>query len=348
MSLPRALSILCSIALLVSNLSIVAASSDRTSNKQVITQQQQVLPPEGGKEVSTYETNRGGDGNTTAPRPFYVIAHRVLTSQGVRDAIAHGANAMEMDMTAWKKTGWFADHDGTLISAGDSAHEIFLAIAAERQAGKTMTVVWLDIKNPDYCDPDDLKWRHCSIDGLRDLTRGILEPWGVRVLYGFYNPESKAFGRIRNDLNANEAINLNGGVEEVEAGFDAVGPHQQLEVSKRVMSYGSFNLPFKFGDCQEDGYYNCAELQKAVVASERPRDCGRSFGKVFGWTSSAGQSSYVDKLLGDAGVDGLIYGFRATHYYDHEDTRSAARNILEWIEGHSDRRYIAKQEDKPW
>lgn len=116
-------------------------------------------------------------------KPIYAIAHRVLTAQGVKDAFANGANAIETDMTAWRD-GWYADHDGTLTSYGDKVEVLFKAIADEKRNGKPVTFVWLDLKNPDYCDPNSNKWRHCSIAALQDLARSILQPAGIRVLYG--------------------------------------------------------------------------------------------------------------------------------------------------------------------
>ncbi|KIM32613.1 hypothetical protein M408DRAFT_19998 [Serendipita vermifera MAFF 305830] len=264
-----------------------------------------------------------------------MIAHRVLTVEGVKIALAHGANALEIDMTAWKK-GWWADHDGTLTSAGDTARAMFEAIAHERSGGKTVTFVWLDIKNPDWCDPADSKWKHCSITGLRDLARDILEPAGVRVLYGFYKV-GRAYKLIRDDLNSMEVINMDGKSEDVQQEFVNNGP---TDKSRRVMSYGYFNLPFQFGNCREEIYYTCTELRQAVESD--------AFGKVFGWTSSDGHAWYVDKLLGEAGIDGLIYGLKVTHYHEDEDAHAAAQDILKWLDNHRDRRYLAAQNDSPW
>lgn len=273
--------------------------------------------------------------STTAAQPFYKIAHRVLVKQGVLDALKHGANAVEIDMTAWKK-GWWADHDGTSSSAGDTAEAMISTIADQRRAGKTITFVWLDLKNPDHCDPDDSKWRHCSIDALRDLARKYLDPAGVRTLYGFYAAEGKAYYSVRDNLSAAEGIDLNGQENEVRSPFEQ-GPSDR---AKKVMSYGYYNLPFEFGNCRESRYFTCTELRMGVKSQK--------YGKVFGWTSAHGQTYYVDKLLGEAGIDGLIYGFKATHYYDHDHTRTAAAEITNWVENHPNRRFLATNDHPPW
>lgn len=73
-----------------------------------------------------------------------------------------------------------------------------------------------------------------------------------------------------------------------------------------------------------------------------------TFGQVYGWTSSDDQAWYVDKLLGEARIDGLIYGLKVTYYHDDKDARAAAKDILKWLDDHQDRRYLAAQSDNPW
>lgn len=270
-------------------------------------------------------------------RPFYVIAHRVLTKDGIDAALDHGANSLEIDMTAWSQ-GWWADHDGTQDSWRDSAIEMFKKIVEVRKAGKSMTFVWLDIKNPDWCDPNDPKWRHCSVAGLRDLAREYLQPAGVRVLFGYIlGANSKTYPFIRDSLNSNEAINLDGDPKAAFQRFQNGGP---TDKSKRVSSYGFTELPEGFGNCWESSYYTCTELRQARMSG--------NFGQVFGWTLSVGQSQYVEKELGDADVDGLIYGFKREDYNNTGNPRTAAVDILNWVNNHPDRRFVATNNDPPW
>ncbi|KAI1614792.1 hypothetical protein EDD37DRAFT_407554 [Exophiala viscosa] len=327
-------------SLLTSPLNDAATLILGTSQQALI---QPVLPPTLDLNVvSNLTTDTTSTSDELAvpnpPMPFYLIAHRVSTVQGVQDALSHGANAIEMDLTAYN-SGWYVDHDGIWLTRGGSARQMFQAIADARQAGKTITFVWLDIKNPDYCDPNKPMTEPCSIDTLQDLAREILQPYGVRVLYGFYGGSNigPAFKRVIASLNDYEAIDLESLAATVQQAFSAAGLSQS---AKGIMSYGNFILGYQFGNCEEESYYTCTELRQAVES--------RHFGKVFSWTLEAGQSWYLDKLMGEASVDGLIYGFKAAPYYDHPDTRSAAQDIFSWINDHSDRRYVATQDDHPW
>ncbi|KAL8722064.1 MAG: hypothetical protein Q9225_001386 [Loekoesia sp. 1 TL-2023] len=290
-----------------------------------------------GLTNSTSLGSSQADQRVLGARPFYVIAHRVLTSKGIDDALRNGANAFEIDMSAFNE-GWWADHDHTAGSWRDSAKDIFNHIANQRQSGKSVALVWLDIKTPDYCDPDDSKWFHCSVGGLRDLARQILQPAGVRVLFGNILPaNTKAYPYLRDSLNNNEAINLDGDPKEALRLFESGGPR---DISRRVPSYGSADITNGFGNCYEDSWYTCTELRQAVESGK--------FGKVFGWTSSAGQGQYVVKEMEIAGVDGIIYGYENSDYNDSKDTRSAANDIIRWANDHPDRRFVATNNYPPW
>lgn len=268
-------------------------------------------------------------------RPIYAIAHMVLDAQGMKDAISNGANSLEIDLTAWDT--WMADHDGTGDSAGDSARDLFQAVADEREAGKDMPFIWLDIKNPDECAADDEK---CGINTLRDMCREILQPAGVKVLYGFFRTEdSQAYKLISESLNDNEAVVLSGEADEVEDMYK----NASFPESQRIMDYGWTQLEEGFGNCQEDGYNTCTELRQGAIK----RDQG-TFGRVFGWTSTVGDDSLVGDLLGEANVDGIIYGFETTRYYDHEDSQTAASDITGWVKAHSDTHRMATNSDNPW
>ncbi|KAF4968278.1 hypothetical protein FZEAL_10409 [Fusarium zealandicum] len=261
----------------------------------------------------------------SARRPFFAIAHRVLEDYGIRSALSHGANAIEIDMTAWSR-GWWADHDGLPTSAGGTAEKMFQTVAEERKAGKNIIFVWLDLKNPDY-EPDASK--RTSVEGLRRLARDILQPVGVKVLYGFYKSTigKRAYDSIRGGLNANEALNVDGDVAMVEREL------QMLPRGQRVYSNGYFDLVLKF-----DG-----PLDNLTAASN-----SASFGKVFGWTlANHNDKTKVAQLVNDAHVDGLIYGFKHTHYYDDRDTKAAFNDIIRTIQA-GDHYRLANINDNPW
>lgn len=267
-------------------------------------------------------------------RPIYAIAHMVLSAQGVKDALDNGANSVEIDLTASDK--WWADHDRTGDSEGDTANDLFKAIADERDAGKDIPFVWLDIKNPDECAAED---ENCGIEKLRDLCREILQPVGVQVLYGFFQTEdSEGYKVISESLNDNEAVVLSGEADEVLEMYSG----SSVSKKQRIMDYGYTQLDEGFGNCQEEGYQTCTELRQAANMRDK-----REFGKVFSWTSTAGDASLIADLLGVARIDGVIYGFETTRYSDHEDTRSAANDIKDWV-AQSDKHYMATNLDTPW
>ncbi|KAA8648495.1 hypothetical protein EYZ11_002024 [Aspergillus tanneri] len=270
-----------------------------------------------------------------AQRPIYAIAHRVLRTEGLQAAISHGANALEVDLTAWYN-GWWADHDGSIFRYGDPARKLFDEIAQQRQQGHDITFVWLDIKDPDYC-----RRGACSIEALRDLVRETLEPAGVRVLYGFFETEqSRGYKIIRDSLNSNEAIALSGRANAVLEWYENTGA--SIPVNQRIMDYGATQLNYDIGSCYEDRYYTCTELKQGSKA----RDQGK-LGKVFGWTSAAGDLMLLHHLL-EVGGDGMIYGFGANEYKDDRRTKYAFQEITWIVSNHSDTLRMATANDAPW
>ncbi|RBQ77403.1 hypothetical protein FVER14953_01715 [Fusarium verticillioides] len=243
-------------------------------------------------------------GTRAVKKPFYTIAHRCSNMGAVQRAVKDGANAIEMDLFSEGKDGWWASHDGPSKN-GNSAKEMFDNIAAHRKAGKSITFVWLDLKNPDACDPGKPAEWGCSIAALRDLARQILEPQGVRVLYGFSgNENGHAYQLLQSGLTDNEALNVDGRSSPLQQFFNNKGPSS---IQKRVASYGWMDLKEGFGDCTESGdaHLTCTQLRQEVASGK--------FGKVFSWRAVVDQVQLVHKLMG-VGIDGIIYGLDVAPY----------------------------------
>ncbi|OAQ78437.1 phospholipase D [Purpureocillium lilacinum] len=275
-------------------------------------------------------------GSKPAPKPFYAIAHRVLTSAGVVAALKHGANAIEVDFTA-QQQGWWADHDRTPTSRRDTAEAVLKTIADQRRRGMTVGFVWFDIKNPDAFPASN---KAASIEALRDLARKHLEPVGIGALYGFYNWTAwgRAYAVLSADLHRNEALNHEGPAAQTTRLFNTRGP---ANVAQRVLSVGALFKPSDdIGVCASNGGGICPQLRIGATSHD--------FGQVLGWTVVQNSVKQAYQMMGEAGVDGVIYGFAETDYADHLDTRGAFGIVRGWLDKNKDKRYLATNADKLW
>ena len=160
------------------------------------------------------------------------------------------------------------------------------------------------------------------------------------MLYGFYgsnNVGGSGWKDVAEHFIDDEAVALSGKYTEVRNQFDRMS----ILPVRRVMDYGYFNIKFQFGNCRESGYYTCTEVRQGAEATRAD-----VFAKTFSWTTTA-SSTQETRLLLDNGADGLIYGFKSTYYYDHAESRKAAKDILDYVSSSPGLR-MATMDDSPF
>ena len=283
--------------------------------------------------------------DVAASRPFYAIAHKVLVTAGVDAAIKHGANALEIDcMAYWKIEGspdWWADHGGIKYifpSRGDKVEVMFKYIAAKRRGGANIVFVWLDIKNPNACDPGDEKLYKSSIHYLQDLARQCLLPAGVRVLYGMKNDdeiEKGAYSKLvsRGPLDPAEAIDIDSNYDNVDDLFNRYGSKHSTPTRQRIMSKGLF-------DWSLNSWNILDEFKKAS-------DSG-NFGRIFGWTTIlyTRDTRNIRRLITEVHADGLIYG-GVKHYQDGPMSKAPLDRIKKVV-AETDNVHFAQASNTEW
>ncbi|MEU5145690.1 phospholipase [Streptomyces yangpuensis] len=270
-------------------------------------------------------------------RPVYAIAHRVNTLDGVDAALKHGSNSIEIDVCAWwNPNEWRAYHDCS--SAGDnrlgpSFDSMIDRILSHARVGRRLALVWLDIKDPNYCGEKEN--RGCSVAGLRDKAQRLTAA-GIPVLYGFFeyhggsNPDvgGRGWKSLEGRLGTLEGITTTGTRDRVQGAFNRSG--SGFPAGRRVMDYGDSDITKGFGNCTEATYYTCAELKKGAA----DRDAGR-LAATLSWTTTYNDPWYVDKLLGDGRVDGIIAGYGSfTGVREYDDSWQCANSISlirDWV-----------------
>ncbi|MEV0537280.1 phospholipase [Kitasatospora sp. NPDC050463] len=285
-------------------------------------------------------------------QPIYAIAHRVDTLDGVDAALTHGANSIEIDVCAWwNPNEWRAYHDCS--SAGDnrlgpSLDSMIDRILANAHAGRRLALVWLDIKDPNYCG--EQQNRGCSVAGLRDRAQRLTAA-GIQVLYGFYEyhggstPDigGRGWKSLEGRLGSLEGITTTGTRDQVRSAFDRSG--SAIPAGHRAMDYGDSDITKGFGNCTEPTYNTCAELKKG--AGDR---AAGQLAATLSWTTTYNDPWYVDKLLGDARVDGIIAGYGSfTGVREYDDSWQCANAIglvRDWVGRHSTTHRMATAGDR--
>ncbi|KJS53171.1 phospholipase D [Streptomyces rubellomurinus subsp. indigoferus] len=284
--------------------------------------------------------------------PVYAIAHRVDTLDGVDAALSHGANGIEIDVCAWwNPNEWRAYHDCS--SAGDnrlgpSFDSMIDRIVSNAHAGRRLSLVWLDIKDPNYCG--EQQNRGCSVAGLHDKAQRLTAA-GIQVLYGFYEyhggstPDvgGRGWKSLEGKLGSLEGMTTTGTRDQVRSAFDRSG--SGIPAGHRAMDYGDTDITKGFGNCTEATWNTCAELKKG--ADDR---AGGRLAATLSWTTTYNDPWYVDKLLGDAKVDGIIAGYGAftgVREYDNSWQCANAVNLVrDWVNRHGATHRMATSGDR--
>ncbi|MEU3061678.1 phospholipase [Streptomyces subrutilus] len=282
----------------------------------------------------------------------YAIAHRVDTLAGVDAALKHGANSIEIDVCAWwNPNEWRAYHDCSSAGEnrlGPSFDSMIDRILSHANAGRRLALVWLDIKDPNYCGEEPN--RTCSVAGLRDKAQRLTGA-GIQVLYGFYEyhggstPDvgGRGWKSLEGRLGALEGMTTTGTRDQVVGAFNRSG--SAIPNGRRVMDYGDSDITRGFGNCTEATWNTCAELKKGAG----DRAAGR-LAATLSWTTTYNDPWYVDKLLGDARVDGIIAGYGAfTGVREYDDSWQCANSITmirDWVNRHGSTHRMATGGDR--
>ena len=286
-----------------------------------------------------------------ASRPFYAVAHRCLRTSDIDKAVDDGANAIETDMTAWTK--WYADHDASGDSEGDTAEEIFNQIVKRKDDNKGIQFVWLDMKNPDWCG-EDSESKECRIEHLQDMVQKILTPKGIRVMWNFKHvseqedkvpmkhekavKDSRTYKVVHKNLTDKEGVCIKGGWDKVKGDWadDAI---KMPSIKRQAYDTGDINLGKNLDDVYPD-------IESAVKAR------GHTVGKVFAWTTNLDSKEETKKLL-DAGIDGVIYG-NTEHDYSYMHSSQTVGRALSYITDYmkdgkkKQKIHLARKNEQPW
>ncbi|MBE1465136.1 hypothetical protein [Kibdelosporangium phytohabitans] len=157
---------------------------------------------------------------------------------------------------------------------------------------RPVSLVWLGIKDPDYCAEKDN--RGCSVAGLHDKAQRLTKA-GIQVLYGFYGYHPGRTGRQglakpAGQTRPTRRHHGNRRTEDCQRTYAKYGPG--LPARKRAMDYGDTDIREGFGTCGDKSRTTCTELKCAAISRDRNK-----LAATFSWTTDQDDAPYVDKLL---------------------------------------------------
>ncbi|KAL6853046.1 hypothetical protein ACO1O0_007597 [Amphichorda felina] len=285
-------------------------------------------------------------------RVIYDVAHKVLRVDGLHAALDNGANAIEIDLTAYPNGNdvdpapkWWIDHASGGKSLGDPADVLIPAIGDEG-AGKLAFVVF-DIKTPQDCPVDD---EACGMAGVVNMARDLNDK-GIGVVYGFINPsaaDKDGWRYVMKNIEHDTAVRITGLTPDVMQAYGDFG--SAIPYEKRIIDYGNPDLYKEkpgFGECKRIDDYGddiCPSLAHAV----EERDNGQ-IGPVMLWTvgSSDDDGKWTAEAL-DMGIDGVVYGYGHEEYKGDERNLKARGHITNWVDANGDKARMAGPDDRPW
>lgn len=312
------------------NGSILVASMFAQNLSLAETTMQKETPPVQNIPASVLTSQNGS-------QPVWAIAHRVLTKGAVDAALAHHANALEVDVRYESAGSWWAAHDPGALGKGDNLQNLLNYIATK---SSLISFVWLDMKTPDGCDNELGKGRQnmqgCKIKALTDMARNTLEQRGIRVLYGFSTDDGgpkSGLAKVASSLTKKEGISISAGT--LSSKWDSAVKMLQtykVPLSSSVIDRGLFNPSLAL----DNSIIN--DLKRSVGLKSK-----NQLSRVFGWT--AVYEKHISALMG-TGADGIIYGNAATQYSDSASNRQLAQKLRDYV--HSNHMHIATNSDIPF
>ncbi|MBW3085440.1 Phospholipase D [Austwickia sp. TVS 96-490-7B] len=303
-------------------------------------------PPATPAPTSTGSAKPSTPGNTTppappadkpttpsGPKPIFAVEQRARYPKDIDEAIKNGANAIQIQVDAHRKHGWYATTARRGGRRGESVEGMLKHVAKLRQEGKTINFVWLDLRRAVPCKTDV-----CKASILRDLARTHVQKHGVRVIYGFNDGYGqRSWHALTQGLNDKEAISVHHYTSDALGIYAKHGKH--IKPQQRIIDYGVEEI----GNCTTPNKTICYQLKQADAARKRGE-----LGQMIGWTTPFNPMQSVDIEVTKANVNILLAALPLTLSSNRKAHADPMRDINNWVKANPKEARMATQDDKPW